>query len=52
MPLGCLWHALLLHEDMSGFITKRNMGQGLIADRNIVYSFRTKCRTLEHHHVI
>jgi len=46
LPLGCLWHAVLLHADMPGFINKCNMGQGVIADRNIVYHFRTKCRTL------
>jgi hypothetical protein len=33
---GCLWHAVLLHEAMPGFINKHNMGQGVIADRNTV----------------
>jgi hypothetical protein len=41
LPLCCLWLAVLLHEDVPGFINKCNMGQGVIADRNIVYHFRT-----------
>ena len=44
--LGCVWHPVLLHEDMPGFISKHNMGQGVIADRNIVYHFRKKYRTM------
>jgi hypothetical protein len=44
--LGCLWHAVLLHGDLPGFIIDRSMGQEVIADRNIVDHFRTKCRML------
>ena len=46
LPLGCLWHVVLLHEDMQGFMNKHNMGQGIIVDRNIVYHFSTKCSTM------
>jgi hypothetical protein len=46
LPIGCLRHAFLLHENFPGFITERNMQQIVIADRNIVYHFRTKCRAL------
>jgi len=46
LPLGCLWHAVLLHEDMPGFIIKHNMQQEVIANRNIVYHFRRKYRTM------
>jgi len=40
--MGCLWHAVLLYEDLPGFITERNMGQEAIADRNIFLSFQVK----------
>jgi len=44
--LGCLWHAVLLREEYTGFIIERNMGQIVIAGRNIVYHFSAKCRML------